>query len=64
MSVKISVTGLKEIDTCLRGMPLLLTDKVLAQAHTDAAFPLVAKAHLLAPVGKPATWLIVLAWSK
>lgn len=52
MSVKISVTGVKEIDAVLRGMPLLLSDKVLSQAHSDAAFPLVAAAHYLAPVGK------------
>lgn len=52
MSVKISLTGVKEIDACLKGMPLLLSDKVLSQAHTDAAFPLVAKAHMLAPIGK------------
>lgn len=52
MSLKVSITGAKEIDAVLRGMPLLLADRVLAQAHTDAAFPLVSKAHLLAPVGK------------
>lgn len=52
MSLKVSFTGVKEIDAVLRGMPILLSDKVLAQAHSDAAFPLVAKAHLLAPVGK------------
>lgn len=52
MSLKVSFTGVKEIDAVLRGMPLLLSDKVLSQAHADAAFPLVSKAHLLAPVGK------------
>ena len=52
MSVKISVTGVKEIDAVLKGLPLQFSDKVLAQAHTDAAFPLVAKAHMLAPVGE------------
>ena len=50
--VKFSVTGVKEIDSLLKRWPVDLSDKVLAQAHTDAAFPLVAAAHLLAPVGK------------
>ncbi len=50
--VKFSVTGVKEIDDLLKAWPLDLSDKVLAQAHADAAFPLVAAAHLRAPVGK------------
>jgi hypothetical protein len=50
--IKLSVTGAKEIDACLRGLPLQLSDKILSQAHSDSAFPLVAKAHLLSPVGK------------
>ena len=52
MSVNISISGVKEIDTVLKGMPLQLSEKVLMQAHSDAAFPLVAAAHFLAPVGK------------
>ena len=52
MSVKISITGAKEIDAVLRGMPLQFSERVLFQAHSDSAFPLVSKAHLLAPVGK------------
>lgn len=52
MSVKISVTGIKSIDECLRLLPLEMSEKVLSQAHSDAAFPLVAAAHYLAPVGK------------
>ncbi len=52
MSVTISITGVKEIDAVLRGMPLELSDRVLSQAHSDAAFPLVSAAHFLAPVGK------------
>jgi HK97 gp10 family phage protein len=51
-AVKFSVTGVKEIDQLMRTWPLDLSDKVLAQAHADAAFPLVAAAHLMAPVGK------------
>lgn len=52
MSVKISITGVKEIDSVLKGMPLQMSDRVLSQAHSDAAFPLVSAAHYLAPVGK------------
>lgn len=52
MSVKISVTGVKEIDNCLRLMPLEVSDRLLTQVHSDAAFPLVSAAHFLAPVGK------------
>jgi HK97 gp10 family phage protein len=49
--VKLSVTGLKEIDKVLRELPLQLTHNVLAQAHTAAAKPLVDRAKLLAPEG-------------
>jgi len=48
----ISVTGYKEIDLVLRSLPKELSDKVLKQAHSDAAIPLVNAAHFLAPVGK------------
>jgi len=51
MSIKLSVTGVKEIDKVLRGLPAQLQDKILAQAHADAAKPLVEKAKLLAPEG-------------
>lgn len=51
MTLKISVTGAKEIDTVLNGMPKELTHKVLGQAHADAAKPLIEKAKLLAPEG-------------
>jgi HK97 gp10 family phage protein len=49
--VKLSVTGVKEIDQLLKGMPSQLTHNVLAQAHTAAAKPLVDRAKLLAPEG-------------
>lgn len=52
MSVKISLTGVEDIDKVLKGLPLQVSDSVLLKAHSDAAFPLVAAAHLLAPVGK------------
>lgn len=51
MSVTISITGLKEIDTVLKRMPRELTHRVLGQAHADALKPLVEKAKLLAPEG-------------
>ena len=51
MSVKLSVTGVKEIDAVLKGLPRQLQDKVLASAHVEAAKPLVEKAKLLAPEG-------------
>lgn len=45
------VTGLKEIDTVLRGLPLQLTDRLLQNAAARAAKPLVVKEQLLAPEG-------------
>lgn len=51
-AVKFSVTGVKEIDQLMKAWPLEVSDKILSQAHSDAAFPLIAAAHLLAPVGK------------
>lgn len=52
MSVKLSITGIKEIDAVLKGMPLQLQDRVLKTAHTDAAKPLVDTAKSIVPVGK------------
>ena len=52
MSVKLSVTGLKEIDNVLKGLPLQLQDRVLKTAHADAAKPLVDAAKSIVPVGK------------
>lgn len=52
MNLRISISGVKEIDDCLRGLPLQVQDSVLTKVHTDSAFPLVSAAHLLAPVGK------------
>lgn len=47
-----TITGLKEIDQVLKGLPAQLQDKVLQAAGQAAAFPLVAAAHRLAPVGR------------
>jgi len=52
MSVKISITGLKEIDDVLKGMPTVFQDRVLKTAHADAAKPLVDAAKGLVRVGK------------
>jgi HK97 gp10 family phage protein len=51
VKVKLSVTGIKEIDQVLKGMPKELSHKVLGQAHADAAKPLIEKAKLMAPEG-------------
>lgn len=52
MSVKISVTGVKEIDAVLKGMPLVLQDRVMKTAHADAAKPLISAAKAIVPVGE------------
>jgi HK97 gp10 family phage protein len=52
MSGGAKITGLKEIDAVLKGLPLQVQDKILQAAGAAAAFPLVAAAHRLAPVGR------------
>lgn len=52
MSVTVSIVGAKELDKAFAGLPNEVSEKVLYQAHIDAAFPLVAAAHFLAPVGE------------
>ena len=51
MNVKISVTGVREIDNVLKAMPKELTHQTLGSAHLAAAKPLIEKAKLLAPEG-------------
>lgn len=51
MNVKISVTGIKEIDNVLKNLPLALQHSVLQSAHAAAAKPLVERERLLAPEG-------------
>lgn len=46
----ISVTGLKEIDKVLRGLPVQLQDRVLKTAHADAAKPLISAAKSIVHV--------------
>jgi len=52
MDVKLSLTGAKEIDAVLKGLPSQFTHKILQAAHTEAAKPFLYRAHLLAPVGR------------
>lgn len=52
MDLKISVTGVEDIDAVLRGLPAQLNHRVLQAAHADAATPMVNRMHLLAPVGE------------
>lgn len=46
------LTGAKEIDQVLAGLPLQVADKVLQNSFSDAAKPLVQAAKSLAPKGK------------
>jgi HK97 gp10 family phage protein len=49
MSATLSVTGIKEIDDLLKGLPKQLTHRVLQAAHADAAKPLINAAQAYAP---------------
>jgi HK97 gp10 family phage protein len=49
MSVNLSVTGLKEIDDLLKGLPRQLQHRVLQAAHADAAKPLIDFAQGYSP---------------
>lgn len=51
MNFKLSVTGDKQIDDVLRGLPAQVTHQVLSTAHAAAAKPLIEKEKLLAPEG-------------
>lgn len=50
MSVKLSLSGVKEIDQVLKGLPLQIQDRVLKNVHADSAKPVVQAAKSLAPV--------------
>jgi hypothetical protein len=52
MDVRIRLTGVKEIDDVLKGLPKQVNHKLLQQAHTQASKVLVEKAKLLAPEGE------------
>ena len=49
--LKLSISGNKDIDAVLAGLPKQLSHRVLQAAHADAAKPLVTKAKLTAPEG-------------
>lgn len=51
MNVKISVTGLQEIDNCIKQLPQAFQHSVLVSAHAAAAKPLVERMKLTAPEG-------------
>lgn len=51
MKVDIRVTGFKEIDNVLKGLPKQLSHKVLQAAHMAAAKPLIEAEKLGAPEG-------------
>lgn len=52
MSVKLSLSGVKEIDAVLKGLPLQFQDRVLKNTHADAAKPGVNAAKAIVPVDK------------
>jgi hypothetical protein len=51
MDVKIKLTGYKEVDNVLRGLPLQLNHRVLQAAHFNAAKYLVEAEKMSAPEG-------------
>ncbi len=50
--IKISVTGVKELDAVFKGLPKLVSHKMLSDVHATAAKTLVDRAKLLAPLGE------------
>lgn len=48
-NVTLSVTGIKEIDNLLKGLPQQLTHRVLQAAHAEAATPLINYAQGYSP---------------
>lgn len=51
LNVKLSVSGVKEIQGVFNALPKVYQENVLYQAHRAAAKPLVEKEKLLAPEG-------------
>jgi hypothetical protein len=45
MNVKLSISGVEEIDRVLRGLPLQVSHKILGQAHAEAAKPIIPAAQ-------------------
>jgi len=48
----ISITGIHDIDKVLKGLPLQLQDRILKNAHAEAAKPLISTAKNIVAVGK------------
>lgn len=51
MDVKVKLTGVREIDSVLKGLPLEVNHKIVQQANASAARVLVTAAKLKAPEG-------------
>ncbi len=47
--MQLILTGAKEVDDVLRGLPLQMNHRVIGAANADAAKPLIAAARSLAP---------------
>jgi hypothetical protein len=52
LNTKVTVTGVREIDQVLRGLPLQINHRVMQAAHADAATPMVERAKTLSPNGR------------
>ncbi len=50
MNVKLTATGVNQIDQVLKGLPNQLQHRVLQAAHAEASNPLLAKAKSIVPV--------------
>lgn len=50
--MSLRLTGVKEIDEVLRGLPLQVADKILAQTFTEAAKPMVEAIQRYTPTGE------------
>lgn len=51
MTLSLKITGVKEIDNCLKGLSKELTHSILGAAHLKAAEPLIKRESYLAPEG-------------
>jgi hypothetical protein len=48
--MKVRLTGAEEVDKVIRGLSVMINDKLLQTAHVKAVKPLIDRAHYLAPV--------------
>lgn len=49
--MRVTITGEKQIDAVLRGLPLQINHRVIQAGNAEAAKDLVNEEHLLSPVG-------------